>query len=376
MHVGRFHAALECIKREYESKNILALLQQLQAALQQSVSQPTTETAKEFKIQYSKLTTLLSSSDINTTTGTRKMIFENIGASKHLGDGLLVKIKRLISANQIVPANALSELNVLIQEITTFLTSINNIINEFESLEIEYEELNPGEFEGGISIPRSAISSNLEDLSKEFLNIDTFVKTVKEIVGDESTSASVKTITSTEWQIFIEYIPEAAACAALAVERIVALYKNHLEIRKLKMDMDERNLPESVTKPMQDYIDSIVKEKLREIGEEVVDTCYKSDDEGRKNELKTKLTRSLRYVAKRIDHGATFETDASIPDKPTPEEGSEENDEASLEKYNKLKELAEYVIQTKKEISRLERSEQPMLMLTEEVDGDEKDNNK
>jgi len=371
MHVGRLHAALERIKKEYEDKKILELLSQLQAGLQQSVSQPTPDTAKAFKTQYSKVLKVLSQSDVNTVTPTQRMIFDDIGASQYVGNGLLSRIKKLISSNQIVPANALSELNEVIQGLTTYLGSITNIINEFETLEIEYEELEPGEFEGGISIPRDVIEPSLEDLAKEFASIDTFVKTIKEIVGDEPTSVGVKTITSTEWQIFIEYIPEAAACAALAIERIVALYKNHLEIRKLKMDMEQKDLPETVTKPMQEYIDSIVKEKLREIGEEVVDTYYKQDDDGRKNELKNKLTRSLRYVAKRIDHGATFQTDARAPEEPKSEEGKEEINDEKLAKYNTDKELAEYVNETNKEITRLQRSDQPTLMLTDDIDGEE-----
>ncbi len=371
MHVGRLHAALERIKKEYVDKNILELLSQLQAALQQSVSQPTPDTAKTFKTQYSEVLKVLSQSDVNTVTPTQRMIFDDIGASQNIGNGLLSRIKKLISSNQIVPANALSELNEVIQGLTTYLGSITNIISEFEALEIEYDELRPGEFEGGISIPRDVIEPSLEDLSKEFASIDTFVKTIKEIVGDEPTSVGVKTITSTEWQIFIEYIPEAAACAALAIERIVALYKNHLEIRKLKMDMEQKELPETVTKPMQEYIDGIVKEKLREIGEEVVDAYYKQDDDGRKNELKNKLTRSLRYVAKRIDHGATFQTDARAPEEPQPEDGKEEINAEKLDKYNTAKELAEYVNETNKEITRLQRSDQPTLMLTDDPDGEE-----
>ena len=368
MHVGRFHAALEDIKQEYKQEQIIELLTQLQSALQQSVSQPTTETATGFKSIYTNITKVLSQSEINTITPTRRMIFDDIGATQNLGNGLLERIRNLISSNQIVPANALSELGVLIEKLTKYIASINNIIDEFEALEIEYEELSSGEFEGGISIPRDAIAPSLDDLSKEFASIDTYVKTINEIVGNETSSPEVKTITSTEWQIFIEYIPEAAACAAFSIERIVALYKNHLEIRKLKMDMDQRELPESITKPMQEYLDTIVKEKLREIGEEVVDSFYKPDDEGRKNELKTKLTRSLRYVAKRIDHGATFQIDAVVPGKPQPKDGDDEVDDEMLEKYNKAKELSEYVNSMNEEISRLQRSDEPTLMLTDETD--------
>jgi len=368
MHVGLFHGALESIKQEYEYNGIVELLSGLQISLKQSISQPTPESATAFKENYTEISRILSSCKSNYATPTRRMIYDEIKATPNIGVGLLTKIKNIISANQVVPANALTEISVLAQELTTFITSINNIIHEFESLEIEYEILEPGSFEGGISIPRDIISPSLDDLAKEFSNIDTFIKTIKEIVGDDPTSVGVKTITLSEWQVFIELIPEAAACGALAIERIVALYKNHLEIKKLKVEMEEKKLPEAVIKPMQEYIDTIVKEKLREISEEVVDEHYAKDDPGRKNELKNKLTISLKYVAKRIDHGATFQIDAAPPKELKLEEGDENEviPQDQIDKFNKIMELSTYVNDKNNEISELQRKEGPTLMLTDE----------
>ncbi len=365
MHVGRLHGALESIKQEYFDWQIIDELTALQSCLQQSVSQPDSETAKAFKKQYESISNILSQCSSNNAVPTRRMIFEEIGATKNIGTGLLLRIQEIISSNQIVPANALSEIITLIQELTKYIKSINNIIDEFESLEIEYVTLRPGGFEGGISIPRQ-ITPSLEELADEFSNIDVYIKTIKEIVGDDPKSVNVKTISSSEWQVFIELIPEAAACSALAIERIVALYKNHLEIKKLKMDMEERKLPESITAPMQEYIDNIVQEKLREIGEEVVDEYYQSDDDGRKNELKNKLTMSLRYVAKRIDHGATFQVEAAIPDEPKAEDENEPVSPDDLQMFENIKSIAEYVNDKNNEILRLQRSDEPTLMLKDE----------
>jgi len=377
MHVGMLHGALESIKQEYVNYGIIELLKQLQTFLQTSISQPTPETAKSFKEKYTEINKILSSCNSNNATPTRRMIYEEIKAIPNIGIGLLDKINHIISSNQVVPANALSEITVLIKELSSYINSVHNIITEFEVLDIEYEVLESGKFEGGISIPRNLISPSLDDLSKEFSNIDTFIKTIKEIVGDDPTSVGVKTITSSEWQVFIDLIPEAAACGALAIERIVALYKNHLEIKKLKSGMDEKNLPETVTKPMQDYIDTIVKEKLREIGEEVVDEFYTKEDTGRKNELKTKLTTSLKYVAKRIDHGATFQIDATPPkDLKTEDSEDDESENATqeeIENFNKIKKLTDYVKEKNSEISELQRKEGPTLMLTDESQSSDED---
>lgn len=367
MHVGRFHGALESIKRGYKEGDILNQLSKLKTALQQSINQPNENTAKVFKDNYESVLDVLANCETNTSTPTRCMIYQEIGATKYLGESLSLRIQKMIRSNQVVPANVLVEINSLIQQTAQFINSINKIIAEFESLDIEYTDLGPGEFEGGISIPK-LLSPNLEDLSKEFSHIDNFIKTIKEIVGDAESDVSVKHINSSEWQVFIELVPEAAACSALAIERIIALYKNHLEIKKLKIDMEEKKLPEAVTKPMQDYIDGVVQEKLREIGEQVVNEYYQAGDEGRKNELKTKLTMALKYVAQRIDHGATFQVEAALPDEPIAAKDQEGVPSGTLEKYEASKLLAEYVNEKNSEISQLHRSDEPTLMLKDESD--------
>jgi len=367
MNVGRLHAALEAVKNEIIDDDVIKRLSELRGSLQQSVNQPNPDTAKLFKERYQETLEILYNAKSNLATPTRRMIYDEIHASNYLGLGLLKKLEVIFNSNQIVPANAIVELDDLIKDESNYIRSVQILIEQFENLDIEYDALDNGEFEGGFSIPREVIKSDLESLSKEFNKIDNFIKTIKEIVGDEPTSANVKIISSSEWQIFIDHIPEAAACTALAIERIVALYKNHLEIKKLKEEMENKNLPDQITSPMQDYIDNLVNEKLRELSEDIVNVYYTSDDEGRKNELKTKLTQDLKYVAHRIDHGSTFEVSAELPLKPEIENEDEESAQEILKKHKELMEKAKFIEEKTAELSKLQKSTEPTLMLSDET---------
>jgi len=370
MHVGRLQGVLESIRMEYSKYSILEEIESLRDELGHVVNSPSSENSNDFKSQYEKIQMVLCECPSNKFSPTQRMIANEIGATKFIGVGLKNRITNIVESNNVTPSSALNEIAKVRENVGGYIESIEAIYYELDRIGLSPKYLKAGEFEGGVSIPRESINSTLEDLSKEFLKVDTFVKTIKEIVGDDPTSPSVTTITSSEWQVFFEFLPEAAACTALAIERIVALYKNHLEIKKLKQGMEEKNLPESITKPMQEYIDSVVEKKLKDISDEVVNEFYKNNDEGRKNELKIKLSRSLKYVARRIDHGTTFQIDAGIPVRPKAKDESEKIDPEELRVYESTLKYATYVKQMSVEISELERLETPALMIAEHLESD------
>lgn len=351
MNLGRFHAAVFELKKEFESNSLIQELSNMHGTLQQSVSAQTPESAAAFKNSYSKIMDLLLNAESNTTFPTRKNIYKEMGASKYVGSGLYQRLKNTISENQITPINASVEVKKIIDEVNVFYNQIKVLDDTFESLGVEYENLDPGEFEVGFSLPKNMVGNSIESLEKEFHKLDLFLKTMQEIVGDEAGSLKVKTISASEWQIFVDSIPAVAACISVTIERIVALYKTNLEIKALKNQLEEKNLPEEVTEPLKVYVENAVKQEIRKVAENLVDEYYQKDDEERKNELKNKTTQSLRYLADRIDKGAVIEVHAMLPKEPKGEvtgaEGDGEGDKtvahAELEKYDELSAIVNMV---------------------------------
>lgn len=361
MNLGRFHAAIHVLRQEFEQDNLVKVLANLQSTLQGSISQPDPQTALAFKDSYATLVTTLQNAKSIRAYPTRQKIFEEIGAAGYIGLGLANRIATIFSENQITPANALTELQALAKQANQFFQRVKVIDDAFTELKLERDELEPGQFEIGLSLPKLVTGSDIGSLENEFHEIDFVLKTLQEVVGAGAGSLSVKTISASEWQIYLEAVPTLAAGLAFAIERIVTLYKNNLEIKKLKKELEERKLPENVLKPLQDHIETTVKNEIRKIAEELVEQYYKNDDQGRKNELKNQTSQALRYLADRIDRGATIEVHAEPPEKPTDERAAEDKD--SAKKYIEVRELANFVNEKMVTTAQLARSDQPILAI-------------
>jgi hypothetical protein len=367
MNLGRFHAAIYSIKQEIKSDSNFELLTELQTNLQNSISQQTPDAAKIFKDSYSFLIDTLERANSNFTFPTRRKIYQVLGATKHIGAGLLERIKNVISENQIAPANALAEIQGIYADSKDFFDKIIILDKTFSELEIDYDELKSGEFEIGFSFPHEVVGTDIASLEKEFHQLDFALKTLQEISLGKVGEVNIKTISASEWQVFLDSLPELAACTAIAIERIVALYKNNLEIKLIKQQLEDKKLPQEITQPLQDHIKNSVKLELRKIAEEIVDSFYTVQDEGRKNELKNQASQALQYLASRMDHGATVEVHASPPDKPIPEtkKGEEEPTIGPdvLAEYQRVNEIAVRVNNSSKLTLELEQSSGPILSI-------------
>lgn len=229
---------------------------------------------------------------------------------------------RLIEAtlleNNVTPAKALSDLQVLRGELGEFVQHLNNIVAAFAKFEIERDALEPGKFELGLSIPRYATGENVEDLSKELSWIDQLLKAFSELVGEGRVSPRVRTISSTDWQFFIEQTVLLGPVIAICVDRILAMLKTNLEIKKLNKDLENKNLPEAITRQIDEHVQTALRDGIRKIAEELVDNFGKDSVSERKNELATDLTIGLLRLAKRINQGAEVEVRATPPVLPPP----------------------------------------------------------
>lgn len=366
MNLGRFHSAVTTIVNEVKDEQIFQLIENLQTSLQNSISHQTPESGKIFKEAYSNLIDALENSESNTTFQTRRIIYNEIGATDHIGIGLANRIKNAISENQIAPANALAEIQNINKKSRKYHDMLVVLDETFSDLKIEYDDLSEGEFEIGFSFPHDLIGTDLESLEKEFHRLDFALKTLQEISLGKVEQLKIKTISASEWQVFLDSLPALALCMAATIERIAALYKNNLEIKLLKQQLDDKKLPENVTRPLQEHIEQAVKLELRQIAEDIVDEFYKNNDEGRKNELKNKATQTLQYLADRMDRGATIEVHAEPPDEPKVNPGEDEVDavrQNTLNEYHKINEIAIRVKNLSKLTLELERSSGPILSL-------------
>lgn len=367
MNTGRFRSTLEIIINEFQDLQILDLLNHLHVSFKNAIRQPDTETTLVFKDSFSKLSNALNKAPSNAVSPIRRMILDEINATPNIGMGLLNRITKIISADKVTPVSAEPLIQKTLAEVRAFHENVVNIINSFSKLKIDHDELKEGDFEIATSLPQGLADSNLERLEQEVHELDRCLKTFNEIASGDTKSINVKILSSSDWQFFLGCLPEVAACFALAIERIVALYKNHLEIRKLKLELAEKKAPEKVMEPLKEYLQEFVQEELRKIAEGLVNEFYKGADTGRRNELNNAAVNAVKYLTDRMDHGAIFQAEAKEPKEPRAKNAEEKKSQEfrnQVQEFQKIKELANRVNQIGRAVAILSKQDRPTHILS------------
>lgn len=372
MNAGRLHAAIYSLGREYRAQKLPDVLRALLAALQQSATQPTVDTAAAFRQQYASIQKILLDAPSNSAPEIRQRIFVEIDANDKFGAGLLSEISKILSANQATPAGALDELTKLTVKCEEYYQKISEFNELFGFFEIELDDLPSGAFEIGVSLNLGDGKDTLDKLKKETAALDKALKAFREVAGDGHGSFAIKSIGSSNWQLFIESLPQTAACLAIAIERIVALYKSHLEIRALKDQLRKKEMPEAVLKPIEEHLEQFIENKLKEISKDIIKDRYltaNGADASRANELEISLTSALKYITTRIDSGAIIEVRARPP---KPGKIATETDPGSsteeLENIERLTALANQVNEKAESIKSINNNSGPVLALEKQED--------
>lgn len=230
-----------------------------------------------------------------------------IGGERLFGQSLKQDVEDIFARNQITPAVALDELRQLHKQLEEFQGALNDGTSAFSYLKVGDETLPPGECEVGVLIPRTSVNNRLLDLANEFKELGFILNTFAEVATGSKDKLTIRTLSSTELLVFLKAAAPYAACLAVAVERIVALYKQILEIRKLHHEIRNQGVPEAETSGIETYVNQRMEEGIQDLSVEIIDQFYKRKDVARKNELRNALRISLNKLANRIDRGFNLE---------------------------------------------------------------------
>jgi len=138
------------------------------------------------------------------------------------------------------------------------------------------------------------------------------------------------TISSTDFGVFIDVAPKAAMFVAVAVERVVALYKNLLEVRKLRQQMEDQGVPVDKLAGVDEHANLVMVEGIDTIAAEIVADAHLSLDAGRQNELKVEVRLSLNGIANRIDAGFNIDVRARVGPEQEEAEANGSTDDAEV----------------------------------------------
>tara|TARA_Y100000296_G_C5115854_1_gene227685 strand:+ start:529 stop:996 length:468 start_codon:yes stop_codon:yes gene_type:complete len=155
LNAERLHVIAIAIRDDFNKLNIQNILKSLVNSLQNQVSQPNQPTHQQnVSNNLQSLVVALEKSATNDFTPAWNQVVEEIGGGEFIGNVLLEEIQSIFERNNITPSLAHEELNEIQNELSKFLAALNPLIISFDALNIGTEQLQPGECELGVVVPR------------------------------------------------------------------------------------------------------------------------------------------------------------------------------------------------------------------------------
>jgi regulator of replication initiation timing len=312
MNIERALSVFESVFEELNSGTV-STFQSLLAALSGQISQPQNPSyQQQVSTHLINLKKILLEAPSNNYSPVWRQTIQELNFEKYLGTHLLTEIESIFEKNSITLIVAQQELQKLSNTVSAIKENLSQMIQAAKKLELKNEELQPGKCELGYIIPRETIKNNLPQLIKELKEAEQIFLIFEEIVTNSRTELQLSSISSSDPSFFFDTLPKTAACVAFTIERIIALYKNYLEIKKLQQDMIDRGVNKKALAAVQEQVNSEVEEGIKKLAPEIIkEYCNKIADAPRRHELTTELTKRLNKLAYKIDRGLRIEIRAN-----------------------------------------------------------------
>lgn len=308
--------------------------------------------SKEIAINLKKLKDQFSDAILNEYNPSNLKIVESIGASDYFGLTGFQKLENILNKNSYDIQKTVTDLQKFIQIRTEFVTLINSTCDNLKKLNVVPHFHSDDTFEVGLLMPKELTDNKIINVTKELNHWDKVFKTFKELTSGSTDDTEINFVNNGSLEFFIENGPEIAACLAVAVERIVKLYKNIVEIRSAKEKLKELGVSTGEQRSIEKQEKDIFNKGIDTIAAEIVkEFATKQLDNGRVNELRIAIKGHITYIAKCIDHGMIIEINP--PEISEPSEAKEtDSDEQKIE----VKRIKENYDKTLKKIDIVQKS--------------------
>lgn len=306
-------------------------LNQLADALQNTINQPNQPQPQE-QVAAHKLSLIGALEKIESYERpvSKQQIITEIGGSGILGGALKSRIEASFTQVDVTPAIVQKEILEMHTELASFRGGLEQLVAGFERLGISAEELKGYTAELGVLIPRRENADDLEYFSKDLQKLNRELMHFNELVTGKAEQFKVRSISSSDFSVFLEVLPETAQVIVGTIAILLLGYEKLLDIRKKKAELEEKDAPKQLIDEIDKWAESLMSEKINEITSELIEQ-YKvvKRPDLRGNELEGHVRMSVKKIAGRLDIGYHFS--ARIGNIAEPPEKDTENGEANSE---------------------------------------------
>ncbi|MCI5146760.1 MAG: hypothetical protein D3923_14850 [Candidatus Electrothrix sp. AR3] len=328
MNIEKFNKLALDLSSENTTKKIIPTFQSVIKNLQNIINQPQQPQHQTTLTEnLNNLYAALDNSLVNELSPAWYQLLIDLKIDDMFGNNLIERIKKIIATNNITPASAKIDLDILFSKLNKIISSFTQIAAGLQYFNVGLDELAKGECEIGILIPRSSIENNLENLKDEIVELTFILNNFSELFSGEKQRYELKTLSTTDPLITVGTLIGIAAGFAKAVGYIIDNYKKLLEIKKLKNELENQGLPADSLQGIKKYCNEYMEKKIKELMIEFEKDCNLITEENRKQEVLNGVSISLNKIANRVDRGYNFEVRVNEPPYHEEDEKSENDEE-------------------------------------------------
>jgi hypothetical protein len=368
LNAERLHAVALALREDLNRTQLTQLMDQLATALAQSVQTPQEPSyQQQMAAAREQLVSGLRTSRVNEFPDSWRLVLVELGVQDIVGFELLEGTEGIFARNEITLSTASTEITELNTRVQRLAASLDQLLAGFEEFGIGSEQLGPGEFEVGFLIPRDAVDNELEQLGKEFTKLDSILGPFAELAGENRPDLQVRSIASSDFQLFLIVMPGLALTMAKVVESLLASYEKIRNMRaKAGSLQDDDDVPPEALEGLLSHANERMERDIEALAGQMVEEVAVGLPPGREHELRNDVTRSLRQLAKRIDEGYSIEVHAYSP----PEEPPADGEEVALDL---VADAARQITSRQPQMRRMNLTGRPILELPEADDDNDGD---
>lgn len=361
MNLEKFHAVISDLMNDRGFTNVARQMVNLRESLQNKINQPQQKQHQEGIAQaLGNLNELLGAATSNDYPPTWQQIMDDLELSDITGNDLQLDIAEIFERNQITDAIALQEISELTSKVEQSFKNVEKISQGLDWFGVGTEELEAGEAQLALLVPRSEVKNALGQFAKELERINHLLGVYSEIATGKRDKLTIKAISSSDFGVFLDLAPQIAAQLSTVVEKLVQAYKAFVELREIRTRLSKIDVPDNSLTDLDQYINDKMSDEIRKIAKDTIKEHEDSIEAGRAKELEIELRFSMNGIANRLDRGFSFEVTAKPLAEPEDGEISPEDEQlsADLQKVIDSSESTKFL--------RLEGS--PILSLPDKVD--------
>lgn len=364
MNVEELREIAEVLVADAEATNVVALLNQLRDALTRQVGEPTNaELQTAVATARSALAEALRAGAASEFNARWRELAVQMGLDLLLPETMLAALDELFLQNQVTPQVISEAISSMSDEVASAIGHLRSLATTLEYLNLNSTALRPGEFEAAVVIPRGEVDNALGALGREFEDLEQLIRPFVEASGGSPPPLEVRQIASSDFVAVVCLVPGAALLLSKAIDGVLAVYERVLTIRKLRQDLTDAGLKSETVAAIETDATEIVDREIPNIVREVMEgAAALPSDDGRRNEIDVAITKSVRGIAKRVDHGFRMTVRAGPP--PEPDEADKDDGEGGDGDGNaaaKLAAIRELVIENQKRADYQELAGEPIL---------------